>query len=113
MMAGTWTVSAPNATPIDTNCVVQSMKLVSMPSGPLTPMAYDAGDGIPVAGTFCLCTTVQGRRTQFYNLDVWNQSSWVKGVVVPIVPQPPAATALADLVCTSCPPGCQIEIVTA
>jgi hypothetical protein len=33
------------------------------------------------------------------------------GVVVPISPQPPPATPLADLVLTSMPPGCQMEIV--
>jgi hypothetical protein len=76
-------------------------------------MTYDPASGLPAGGgTFCLCTTVAGKLMQWYNLDVWNLSSWIKGVVVPIVSQPPPATPLADLVCTSCPPGCQIEIVT-
>jgi hypothetical protein len=34
------------------------------------------------------------------------------GVVVPIVPQPPPAIPLANLVLTAMPPGCQMEIVT-
>jgi hypothetical protein len=59
----------------------------------------------------CLATTIGGKLTQFYNLDVWS-SSMVPGVVVPITPQPPAATPLADLVLTAMPDGCQIEIVT-
>jgi hypothetical protein len=64
------------------------------------------------AGNFCLCTTIGNKLTQWYNLDVWNLSSWVKGTDVPITPQPPVATPLADLVCTSCPPACQVEITT-
>jgi hypothetical protein len=111
-MAGTFTVSAPSATPIDTNCVVQSMKLVALPSGPLTMPAYDPVDGIPVAGTFCLCTTVGSQRTQWYNYPVWSNPGFPKGVAVPITPQPPAAVPLPNLVCTSCPPGCSMEIVT-
>jgi hypothetical protein len=112
-MAGTWTVdSTMVGQTIDTQCVVQSMKLVAAPSGPLGPMAYDPVTTLPSGGTFCLATTVAGRLTQFYNLDVWNLWSWVKGVAVPITPQPPPAAKLADLVLTSCPTGCQIQIVT-
>jgi hypothetical protein len=111
-MAGTFTVSAPSATPIDVDCVVQSMKLVSMPSGGPIQWGYDPVDGMPTAGTFCLCTNVGGRRVQWYNYDVQGNPGFPKGIVVPITPQPPAAAPLANLICTSCPPGCQMEIVT-
>jgi hypothetical protein len=111
-VAGTWTVSAASATAIDTNCVVQSMKLVSPPGGPLLPMAYDPVTRLPSGGgTFCLCTTVGGQLRQWYNYDAWG-NSMPTGVVVPIVPQPPPAVPLADLICTSCPPGFQMQIVT-
>jgi hypothetical protein len=60
----------------------------------------------------CLATTVAGKLTQFYNLDVWNASTMIPGVVVPITPQPPAAVPLKDLVLTAMPPGCSMEIVT-
>jgi hypothetical protein len=41
---------------------------------------------------------------QWYNYDCWS-NSMPTGIVVPITPQPPPAVPLADLVCTSCPPG--------
>jgi hypothetical protein len=69
-MAGTFTVSAASATPIDIQCVVQSMKLVSPLSGPLLPMSYDPVSGLPAGGgTFCLCTTVAGQLRQWWNYD--------------------------------------------
>jgi hypothetical protein len=113
-MAGTFTISAPSTTPIDINCVVQSMKLVSMPSGPLTPVGYDPFTGIPTAGTFCLCVGNANDSTlkQWYNYDVWSNPGFMKGIIVPITPQPPPAVPLHSLVCTSCPPGCQFQIVT-
>jgi hypothetical protein len=112
MMAGTFQVSAPSTTPIDTGCVVQSMKLVSPFSGALNPVAYDPVTGLPITGTFCLCTTGRdGVLRQWYNYDA-QSNSMPTGVVVPIVPQPPPATPLVDLVCTSCPAGFVMEIVT-
>jgi hypothetical protein len=112
-VAGTWTVSAVSSTPIDTNCIVQSMKLVSPPSGALasSPIGYDPVSRLPISGTFCLCTTVGGKLTQWYNYDCWS-NSMPTGIMVPITPQPPPAVKLADLVCTSCPPGFQMQIVT-
>jgi hypothetical protein len=93
-------------------CVLQSMKLVSAPSGPLPPWAPDPVSGLPAGGrTMCLATTVGGKLVQFYNFDCWANSQ-IPGVVVPITPQPPPATPLADLYCTSCPDGFVMEIVT-
>jgi hypothetical protein len=60
-----------------------------------------------------LCTTVNGKLTQFYNLDVWNAATLLPGVVVSITPQPPPAMPLNGLVLTAMPPGCQMQIVTA
>jgi hypothetical protein len=112
-MAGTFTLDASMVgQTIDTQCVVASMKLVASPSGPLTMPAYDPVSGLPSAGTMCLCTTIGGRLTQWYNLDVWGNGGMPKGVVVPITPQPPPAVPLNDLVLTSMPPGCQFQIVT-
>jgi hypothetical protein len=111
-MAGAFTVTAANPTPIDFNCVVQSMRIDSPPSGPLLPMAYDPATGLPSGGgTFCLATTVGGVLRQWYNYDAWGNSMPV-GVTVPITPQPPIAQPLADLVCVSCPPGFIMHIVT-
>jgi hypothetical protein len=111
-MSGTFTISVPSATPIDVSCVVKSMKLLSLPSGPLTFPSYDPVDGIPVDGTFTLCTVVNGVRTQWYNFPVWSNPGFPRGVAVPITPEPPPATPLPNLVCTACPPGCSMEIVT-
>jgi hypothetical protein len=92
---GTFSVSTASATPIDTNCVVQSMKIVSAPSGPLLPMTYDPATGLPAGGgTFCLCSTVGGQLRQWYNYDPWRNWSWIPNVAVPIVSQPPAAAPL-------------------
>jgi hypothetical protein len=114
-MAGTFTVSAANVTtPIDSNCVLQSLKLVSAPSGALQPMSYDPVQGYPNGGnTFCLCTGNANDNTlrQFYNMDVWN-TGW-KGTTIPITPQPPSAVPLYSIFCTACPPGCSVELVTA
>jgi hypothetical protein len=111
-LAGTFTVSTASTTPIDTNCIVQSMKIVSPCGGPLLPMAYDPISSLPTGdGTFCLCTTRGGKLTQWYNYDAWS-NSMPTGVVVPITPQPPPAVPLADLVCTSCPPGFSMQITT-
>jgi hypothetical protein len=111
-LAGTFTVSYASTTPIDTHCVVASMKLVSPPSGALLPMAYDPVSGLPSGGgTFCLATTVSGKLRQWYNYDAWS-NSMPTGIVVPITPQPPPATPLADLVCTACPPGFSMQITT-
>jgi hypothetical protein len=113
-MAGTFTLDSTQiGQTIDTGCVLASMKLVSPPSGPLLPFAYDPVSGLPSGGrTMCLATTVGGKLRQFYNLDVWDVSTMLRGAVVPITPQPPPAAPLADLVLTAMPPGCQIEIVT-
>jgi hypothetical protein len=113
-MSGTFQVSAASATANDTTCVLQSMKLVSPPSGSLPPWEYDPVTGMPTGGrTFCLATTVNGKLRQFFNLDIWDCATMIRNVVVPITPQPPSATPLADLICTSCPPGCVMELVTA
>jgi hypothetical protein len=47
------------------------MKLVSPPSGALanSPIGYDPVSGLPTSGTFCLCTTVSGKLTQWWNYD--------------------------------------------
>jgi hypothetical protein len=109
---GTFTVTQASPTAIDTNCVVQSMKLITPPGGPLPPWGYDVASGMPTGGrTFCLATTVGGQLVQFYNLDAWANSMPV-GVSVPITPQPPAAAPLADLICTSCPSGFEMQITT-
>jgi hypothetical protein len=111
-MAGTFTVSAASSTAIDTNCVVQSMKVMSPPSGSLPPWGYDPVSELPPGGrTFCLCTTIGGKLTQWYNFDAWTNSIPLE-TLVPITPQPPPAVPLADLICTACPPGFQMEIVT-
>ena len=60
----------------------------------------------------CLCTTVAGKLRQWYNYDVWSNAAIGKKVATPITPQPPSATALADLVLVNMPPGCQLEIIT-
>jgi hypothetical protein len=114
-MSGTFTLDSTKVgQTIDPGpCVLQSMKLVSAPSGPLPPYSYDPVSGIPTGNrTMCLCTHVGGKLTQFYNLPIWDVSTMIPGVVVPIVPQPPPATPLTDLVLTAMPPGCQVEITT-
>jgi hypothetical protein len=112
-MAGTFDLDASKiGSTIDTQCVLQIMKLVSPPSGPLQMFSYDPQTTLPNnGGNFCLCTTVLGKLTQFYLYDAWS-NSMPRGIVVPITPQPPPATPLADLVLTACPPGFQMQIVT-
>jgi hypothetical protein len=60
----------------------------------------------------CLCTTVAGKLRQFYNYDVQSNPGFMKGIVVPITPQPPPAVPLADLVLMSMPPRRQFQIMT-
>jgi hypothetical protein len=77
-----------------------------------------AGGGVPIpappllVSPPCLCTTVGGKLYQWYNYPVWTNPGFPKNIVVPITPQPPPAVPLADLICTACPPGCSMEIVT-
>jgi hypothetical protein len=112
-MSGTFVLdSSQIGQTIDTDCVLSTMRLVATPSGPLVMPAYDPVTTLPSAGTMCLATTVAGRLTQFYNLQVWDLASWIKNTDVVITPQPPTAIKLADLVLTSMPAGCQIQITT-
>jgi hypothetical protein len=57
-MSGTFTLdSTMIGQTIDSNCVVQSMKLIAVPSAPLPPFAYDPITTLPAGGrTMCLRT---------------------------------------------------------
>jgi hypothetical protein len=75
---------------------------------------YDPVSGLVTAGNFALAVGNPNDSTlrQFYNYDIWSNPGFMKGIVVPITPQPPSATPLYSLVCTSCPAGASFTIVT-